>query len=352
MKEVEPTGDRGFDSIRGQDAPIRLLGALLAKQRLPHALLFSGIDGIGKFTTAKMFAMAVNCENRRQQPRGNDGSNPLHKTHMPVCGHCRACRLIGSGKHPDFHIVEPDGLFIRIAQVRELLRIFSLKPHGAGYRVAIFRDAHAMNPEAANALLKMLEEPPARSLLMLTANRLSDLLPTIVSRCQTIRFRPLSRETVTDLLRDIAGLEKSEVETLAILSQGSISRAMALHEAGWVRQRMWFIDAIENLGELPMNARLALAEFLAKDREQMVAAIDVATGWFRDLAVVSVAPGALENKDLADRASRSASRLGPERIDAALRVLLKAARAITGSANIRLTAEVMMMRLASLHGAI
>lgn len=257
-----------------------------------------------------------------------------------------------SETHPDFHILEPDGLFIRIAQVRELLRIFSLKPHGSGYRVAIFRNAHAMNPEAANALLKMLEEPPARSLLILTASRISDLLPTIVSRCHPIRFRPLSRETAADLLRNIAGLEKSEAEALAILCHGSISRALALHKAGWIRRRMWLIDTIESLGELPVNARLALAESLAKDREQMAVAIDVATDWFRDLAVVSVSPGAVQNKDLIDRASRSASRLGFERIEAALRILLKAARAITGSANIRLTAEVMMMRLASLYGAL
>lgn len=223
-----------------------------------------------------------------------------------------------------------------------------MKPHGASHRVAIVRDAQAMNPEAANALLKLLEEPPERSLLILTTHRISDLLPTIVSRCQPVRFRPLGRETVADLLVEAEAIDRPEAAVLAMLGRGSVQRAMAMRKAGWVERRKWLIDAIDSLGDMPVNARLALAETISKDRDQLAVAIDLAAGWFRDLAVVLTAPEAVDHADMVERTSRTARRLGPERIEAGLRMLIGASRSLTANINARLTAEVLLMRLSAL----
>ncbi|MGD9017491.1 MAG: DNA polymerase III subunit delta' [Desulfobacterales bacterium] len=333
--------------------PVRLLKILLAKDAWPHALLFSGIDGVGKTLTARVFAMAVNCERRRRPPSSSHGTtvgNALDSTNP--CGTCRSCRRIAGGHHPDIYTIEPDGAYIRIAQVRELLNRFSLKPHGSGYRVAIIRDAHLMNLEAANALLKLLEEPPEKSLLLLIADRISDLLPTIVSRCQSIRFRPLSPSIVAEMLAVLEGADPGQAEGLAAIAGGSISKALAMRSAGWVGRRQWLIDRIDHIGEMPVGALLAFSEMLSKDRDHLAAAIDVIAGWYRDLAVVMDAPETVDNRDMIHRLSLSASRLGPERTESAIQILLQTARSLAGNINFRLAVDVMVMRLAGLYGAV
>ncbi|MFZ7128723.1 MAG: DNA polymerase III subunit delta' [Desulfobacterales bacterium] len=328
--------------IRGQEAPVRILKTFLERKRLPHALLFSGIDGIGKFTTARLFATAVLCERREA---GMEAA-------FDSCERCRSCRLAATGNHPDLQIIEPEGSITRIGRIRELLSIFALKSHAGGYRVAILRDAPAMNPEAANALLKILEEPPERSLLILTADRVSDLLPTIVSRCQSVRFRPLDRETLERLLSELAGVDRREAEVLAFLGRGSSSAALTLHAEGWIRRREWLMDRFENLAESSVAERLALAELLSRDRRQLAITLEMAAGWFRDLAVAQAAPESVENKDQADRIGRWSARLDPDRIQAVLELILKASRSLTGNLNTRLTVEVLLMRTAALLGAV
>jgi DNA polymerase-3 subunit delta' len=337
----------GFDRIRGQAAAVGMLRRLLAGTRIPHALLFSGIDGIGKYTTAKVVAMAVHCE----KPAPPADSSVGESAGTDACGRCRSCRRIASGGHPDVLTIEPVGPMIRIGQVRELLRVFSLKPHGGGCRVAIFRDAQTLNTEAANALLKLLEEPPPRSLLILTADRVSDLLPTIVSRCQPIRFQPLSPTTVAGLVAERKGLSPDDAGILGTLGRGSLARAEALYEDGWMRRRDWLIEVLEGMDRMRLRDRLALAEALSGQRRTLETAIDIASGWFRDLGVALAAPEAVENRDLTDRIERAAQRLGAEGIEAALRSLLASARSLEGNTNPRLVADALVLGLARLHGA-
>ena len=168
----------GFDSIIDQERPIRILLSLLFHGTIPHALLFTGIEGVGKKTAAVALAMACNCR------------RPVA---VEPCGECAACRKIAAGAHPDILRVSPAGAMIKIDQIRELCQVLTMKPYEARVRVVIIADAHTLNPAAGNALLKMLEEPPARTVLILTAPQTGDLLPTIVSRCQHIRFKPIAR---------------------------------------------------------------------------------------------------------------------------------------------------------------
>ncbi len=342
-----------FDGIRGQEVPVRLLKTLLVKNSWPHAVLFSGIDGIGKTPTARVFAMAVNCEMRQRlssSPQGTTVGDAIESANP--CGTCRSCRQIAGGHHPDIYEIEPDGAYIRIAQVRELLNRFALKPHGSGYRVAIIRDAHLMNLEAGNALLKLLEEPPEKSLLLLIANRISDLLPTIVSRCQSIRFRPLSPSTVAEMLAAREGMDPGQAEGLAAISGGSISKALAMKSAGWVGRRRWLIDRIDRIDDMSIGSLLAFSEMLSKDRDHLPTAIDLIAAWYRDLAVVMDAPETVDNRDMIHRLSSSASRIGPERAESAIQILLQTARSLAGNINFRLAVDVMVMRLAGLYGAV
>ena len=173
----------GFESVIDQQKPIGILRALLEQSSVAHALLFTGIDGVGKQKTARMFAMAVNCELYR-----GDTTSQISVDSVP-CGQCVSCRKITSGNHPDVLHIQPQGNLIRIDQIRALGRTLAMKPYEARYRVVMISDGHRMNPESANALLKMLEEPPEQTLLVLTASETADLLPTVVSRCQLVPSR-------------------------------------------------------------------------------------------------------------------------------------------------------------------
>ncbi|MBW2248732.1 MAG: hypothetical protein JRF62_16445, partial [Deltaproteobacteria bacterium] len=160
----------------GQEQPIRLLTTLLQNGTIPHALLFIGIEGVGKRTAAMALAMACNCkaikpehfsERMKIRSDGNIPSDQI-KTISP-CGRCNSCRKIESGNHPDIIVLNPSGPFIRIGQIRELCGTLAMKPYEARLRVVIISDAQTMNLSAGNALLKLLEEPPDRTILILTA---------------------------------------------------------------------------------------------------------------------------------------------------------------------------------------
>ena len=207
----------GFESIIDQERPIRILTTLLNRGNIPHALLFTGIDGVGKREAAVALAMASNClavgavETQPDRPSGSGGHrSPIADPAKTSggCGTCKACRKILSGNHPDLLWIKPTGTAIKIGQIRELAERVALKPYEANCRVVIVADANKMNAAASNALLKLLEEPPASNLFILTAPQPGDLLPTVVSRCQHIRFSPISSAGLQGLLRARPGIAR------------------------------------------------------------------------------------------------------------------------------------------------
>ncbi|MCP4630816.1 MAG: hypothetical protein GY850_46010, partial [bacterium] len=181
----------GFESIIDQDRPIRILTTFLQKGTIPHALLFTGIEGVGKERAAIAMAMACNCadndaasDSERHGTSVSGHSNTIRPIITDPCGICKSCRIIASDNHPDIIRLKPSGPTIKIDQIRSTVQTLAMKPYEARWRLVIISDAQTMNPAAGNALLKVLEEPPGRTILILVAAHTTDLLPTIVSRCQ------------------------------------------------------------------------------------------------------------------------------------------------------------------------
>ncbi|HEX5680964.1 MAG TPA: DNA polymerase III subunit delta', partial [Desulfobacterales bacterium] len=256
----------GFDAIIDQERPIRILTSLLANGTLPHALLFTGIEGVGKKTAAVTLAMACNCTGREAGAGGKSAPSPGA---VEPCGECVACRKITAGAHPDILRVSPAGAMIKIDQVRELCQVLTMKPYEARVRVVIIADAHTLNPAAGNALLKMLEEPPARTVLILTAPQTGDLLPTIVSRCQHIRFKPIARHHLAAILTRAYGVDPQEASLTAALAGGSLTRALTMHGSRWLPRRSWLMDQLAALPGQSTAALLALAEKLSQARDDL-----------------------------------------------------------------------------------
>ncbi len=326
-------------SINLQPKAYKRLSTILKKGNIPHALLFSGIEGVGKQAAAMMFAMACNC------PAG----------HIP-CGCCKSCNKIQSGSHPDIHLIEPKGSVTRIDQVRSLCGALAMKPYEAEVRVAILSGAHTMNPEASNALLKVLEEPPDRTVLILTAIQLSDLLPTIVSRCQHISFSPVPQKKLEAFLLE-KGVDPKEAVIISALANGSLAKIGLSPNMSrirnWINRRNWLINELEAIagagtdaGSVSSARILAFAEKLSKNKETLQDSLEIMKLWFRDIIICKYDPGKIMNRDLGDRIQNVSKKTGVKLLLSKIRAIQTAQKYLMSNANLRLTLDVLVMRLA------
>lgn len=259
-----------YSQLSGQKKAKKLLARTLAGDRLPHGFLFKGPDGVGKCLYGRGIAAFLNCKN--SSPAG-------------ACGICASCRKLHSGNHPDFSIVHPDKGAIKIDQVRELVKSLSYPPYESAQRVVVLEDVHTMRREAANSLLKILEEPPPGNLLILTADSSREILPTLTSRCQVIPFMPLSREETSAIL--IAhGIEESDARLLARLADGSPGTALTLHKAEMVGLWREIVTVLSDPAvhvNRDVGLILRLAEKMAAMKEHLPTFLALLRLWIRDL---------------------------------------------------------------------
>jgi DNA polymerase-3 subunit delta' len=318
---------------------VKWLEAYIKNENIPHALLFSGIEGIGKHSAAVDFAMACNCMANDQIPSATP------------CRRCRSCRKIQSGNHPDIILIEPSGQFIQIDQIRMLRHSFSMKPLEARWRMAIIKEAQAMNPAASNALLKILEEPPEQSVLILVARQKSDLLPTVVSRCKLIRFSPVSRDLLSAFLIEKKGIAAEDAMVMASMAGGSYHKAERLRQSGWVKRRNWLITAIGMQKPGQTNVRslgqiLLLAEEIAGRKEYIDDSLEILQSWFRDMIVSKYDPTQILNQDWCDDIKAVSGRYTIAALLDKIGAVEEARKAILRNAQPRLVLENLLIQLA------
>jgi DNA polymerase-3 subunit delta' len=291
--------------------------------------------------------MACNCKGQTSGSDVDDGSEQGPVT-SPIgsCGTCKSCRKIAAGHHPDIIRVKPSGPFIKIEQIRALLQTFSMKPYEAKTRVAIMAEAHCMNTAASNALLKILEEPPARSLLVLLATGKSDLLPTIASRCQPVRFNRISKEYIASLIGKEYGLEPQAAAIIAIMSNGSLSKAQEMIAGNWMSRRKWVLAEIQRLTLQPMARLLGLAEKLAREKEALAECLEIIKTWFRDLIVTHYDAHNIINLDVADQIRAVSRQTDMAALLLKMEAIQKTQNRLTANSNLRLGMEQLLIELA------
>ena len=235
--------------------------------RIVHALLFAGPPGTGKRTAAARLAQSLVCTG----------------SHAP-CGVCPACRQFLSGSHPDVHRIAPEKGMIRIDAIRDLLETVALTPYSAKMHISIIEGADLMNPNSQNALLKTLETPTGQVMFILIAERLSGLLPTVISRCQMLRFSPLPLKDCAAALVQ-KGIPPEEAERLAALGQGSVGQALQIHgDEGYLTLRGQVLQALQALKD--DASVLSAAQPLSGSKVDAAAVLDLLELWARDLMAV------------------------------------------------------------------
>jgi DNA polymerase-3 subunit delta' len=229
----------------------------MAAGRLRHAYLFSGPRGVGRRTLALRFAQAMNC------PQPTAPGQP--------CGECRICRQIESMQQADLNILqaEQEGDTLKVEQVRDLQHLLSLAPYESSYRVALLLRFEEANESAQNALLKTLEEPNPRVVLLVTADDPENLLPTIVSRCELLRLRPLSLDALAAELAQRKGLETEQARLIAHVAGGRSGYALRLAEdASLLETRAACMQDCLKLLSIERIERMLFVEGLTRHRER------------------------------------------------------------------------------------
>jgi DNA polymerase III subunit delta' len=286
-----------FDSFIGNRKIIERLRTKLREGRFPHGMIFSGPQGVGKHTCALMIAKALNC---------------LKAAAGDFCGECAACRKIESGVHPDVTVisVEDEATQIKIAQIRHVLGMLDLQPLEGRNKVFIIDPADLLNAEAANALLKGLEEPPENSFFILITVNVHELLLTVRSRCQVYNFTPLTLDEIR---------QHGVANELAVRwSQGSIGRARSLDMAQLTRERetvLEFLETVINAKEEQFQDLLSVSAELGRAKQEFESRMDLLAVLIADLIYIKEGDGERAvNVDIRERLSRLGSRVASERL--------------------------------------
>lgn len=302
--------------------------AYIEAERLPHALLITGNEGLGKTILARCFAKWLLCEHM-----GNSRT---------ACGRCKSCHLMKAQSHPDFIFIEADkpGNSILVDQIRDVIERLSLSSHYSGSRVVILQSAHRLNTAAANSLLKTLEEPTAGTVFILVTNMPSVLPLTIVSRCQRLEVPLPDRDVAVKWLREQQLSENPEI--ILGMARGAPVKALMLAKQDAVKKRNFLYQLLFQTTEHNSDPVSVTAK-CSDIPEQWI--IELITDWVIDMIRLGNHPeiNNLANPDLRDTLQRKAQRLNLVQLFSFLDLLLKAKEKLFTQANKQLLVEEIMI---------
>ncbi len=321
-----------FKDILGHQRPITLLQRAIKNEKVVNSYLFLGNEGIGKKYVALQFAKSLNCLG--EEAEGGD-----------ACDHCSSCKKIDHALHPDILVIEPDGQYIKVDQVRQMQRQLAYKPYEGRHRVCILTAADRMAPHIPNTLLKTLEEPPLHTVIILLANSSRFILPTILSRCQAIRFNPLPIPLLSKWLMEGKGFSEAEAHLLASLSEGSPGKALEIQEE--IRQipREELLKDWIGLKALSIDKMWSWVESLPSQRENLLLMLEVAKTLLRDLVMLKTLKKEpnLIHSDLLPVMEAMAVKWSLSSLLRRMEILHQTTLAIGANANTNLALEAMML---------
>ena len=320
-----------FADIMGHDRIIEVLRRSLRSGKTAHSYLFEGVPGCGRKKTALTLIQALFCKSLPDD----------------ACGVCSSCRKVESGNHPDIHHIAPlpDKRDISIEQLRELQHILSLRPYEAPRKACIINPAERMSVNAANSLLKTLEEPPGNALIILLTENAGMLLSTVRSRCQLIRFAPLSPEHLLALLVR-SGMLPEAAALVAPMAGGSLQRAVELDNEALAVRREAVLSRVSQLSLNKIATVFDAAEELSGNRDATLEQLDMLLSFFRDAVHLGAGNGDIVNRSVRPAIEAIASQRSLPRNLELLERINATRRDVQRNANPKLSLDHLFMSMA------
>ena len=321
-----------FDNILGQETVVTILKNALTKNRLSHAYIFTGKEGVGKGRTAFEFAKAINC-NRLEDD---------------ACDECLSCRKANNDNHPDIKEMKAENSSIKIDQIRELQQEIMYKPYESQKKVYIIHQAEDMTLSAANSLLKTLEEPPSYAIIILLTNNLNQLLATTISRCQLIRFKRIAHDLIKQNLINNYDLSPAKGQLVSSLADGRYDYAANLIEDE--TQLEMREEIIEFLVGFPNIDRVELFEEvqdLLEYKDKINQILEIMITWYRDLLLLNLEQeDKIINADYISELKNNLSNLESAEIEKMIEIIEESNKLIKDfNVNLQLSLEVMLLKL-------
>lgn len=328
-----------WKDILGHKELIKRLQAMQMEERIPHAMLFCGAEGVGKTMVAEALAAALLCH---------------EPDHGQCCGRCPACLALRAGTHPDYFLLQPESSgkaakSIKIEAVRELQAGIARVPLLSCRRVVMIQEAEKMNEAAANCLLKTIEEPEGQAVFILLTSAPAALLDTIISRCMRVEFGILQPEELQEVLRR-QGMAEEEARRLAAVSDGSAARAMALREPELQELHRQAFSLAGRAGSLPVEEMLQLAKDMSGySREQLMQWLGFLAMIYRDLLVLYSGGGLpLYNQQEVQKLSALLAQYPQHRLLELLRLVQEYQKRLRSNVNLQLCLEGFFIKLENL----
>jgi DNA polymerase-3 subunit delta' len=250
-----------FSDVLGQDRALGIIQAYLENSSFSGAYIFSGPEGIGKRMVAKIIAAGLNCTGQALRP----------------CGSCSGCLKTQKEAHPDLHIIQNEQSQIKIEDIRGILRQANFRPYEGVMKVFIIDNAHKLNTEAANSLLKVLEEPPKDVLIILVTHKPQNIIKTVLSRCKQIKFSPLIRAQLETVLIKNYALDKAAAHFLAYYAEGRLGLALRLKDTPLLQEKNKIFETFI-LSAKPLDHNI-----MNQTKEQLQVCLNILASWFRDI---------------------------------------------------------------------
>src|SRR3972149_5718112 len=347
-----------FNNILGQERAKKILINSLIKGNISHAYIFAGPEEVGKKLTALTFAKTLNCINGKED----------------CCEECLSCKKINSLNYPDLIIIrkgdentktntisdikrnfgdenedkDKESKSIKIGAIRELQRRLSLKPYEGKRKVAIIDNAEDMIAASCNAFLKTLEEPPGETVIILITSNTHSLLPTVVSRCQVIKFNPLSDEHIKEILIKNYKFSENDASILASLSKGRLGSALTADYKELCKYREDVLKMIKSSIRGDLEYIFTESKRLSKEKEELPEFLDSVIDLLRDAVIINgtgIDEGVI-NKDVSDKIKEFSSGLHIQYILNMVDTVQQTKSLLKRNANPQLAIETMMMNLA------
>ncbi|MGB8451125.1 MAG: DNA polymerase III subunit delta' [Anaerocolumna sp.] len=325
----------GFRHIVGHEQIIQHLREAIKSDKVSHAYIFSGEDGAGKNLLGSAFAMSLQCEDREDL--------------SDACGKCRSCIQAASRNHPDIIRITHEKASIGVDDVRlQINNNIQIKPYSSPFKIYIIDEAEKLTEAAQNAILKTIEEPPAYAVIILLTNNLNALLPTIISRCITLKLKAINKELIKSFLMSEYKVPDYQAELSAVFAQGNVGKAVKYASSDeFIELKKDVLHLLKYIDEMEVYEIIDGMKRISEKKDRINDYLDLMILWYRDVLMYKVTNdlNLLTYKDEYLDITRQASIRSYEGIEKIIAAIEKAKMRLNANVNFDIAIELMLFTI-------